>query len=407
MNRQQEKSKPVSDRALRASREAAHRSAGATPGQLQRTLGNQAMLRLLHSGALQAKLTVSKPDDSYEQEADRVADQVVRMAKPAGHELHPQGPAVSPMLQRQESSFPPDAEEKLKGGQSVQRKAEDESAVSPPVEAQLNAASAAGRRLPSTVQTFMEDRFGAGFDHVRIHTDADAAQLSRSLHAEAFTHGSHIYFGAGRFSPASDDGKRLLAHELTHTIQQQGIQRKMIQRRGGPSVGRLSVRTNVIDAGLTAGHAWLSYTPTGGSETTYGTWGNRNPIGLYRDLEVGRSFAASRTSDIDSSDQGKLTSFASANNSWSLFNNCASFAARGWLTVTGESLSYTNSLGIPNPSSLGAGIKAANGGAAHGSMAGAGTGGPGSSHGSSGSGSAGSSGGASTGSSGGSSGSSL
>ena len=189
----------------------------------------------------------------------------------------------------------------------------------------------------------------------------------------------------------------LLAHELTHTLQQSGIQRKSIQRRGGATVGDLAIRTNVIGAGLTAGHAWLSYTPAGGAQTTYGTWGNRAPIGLHRDLELGYPYAASRSTALDATDYTALTTFAAANNAWGYLNNCASFAARGWRAVTGESLPYTNSLGIPNPSSLGTGIVAAGG-----VLAAAPVGG-GSSAGSSGHGSGASSGGSSTGSSGGSS----
>jgi hypothetical protein len=120
------------------------------------------------------------------------------------------------------------------------------------------------------------------------------------------------------------------------------------------------VKTNVVGGGLTDGHAWLSYTPVGGGETTYGTWGNRNPIGLHRNIETGYSAAASRCTDLDATDKTALDDFASSNNSWGLFNNCASFAARGWLSVTGESIPYT-SYGIPNPSALGTGIIAAGG----------------------------------------------
>lgn len=134
----------------------------------------------------------------------------------------------------------------------------------------------------------------------------------------------------------------------------------VIQMRGGAKVGRLCVVTNVVSQGLTAGHAWLSYTPTGGGETTYGTWGNRDPIGLHRDLEVGNAYAARRCTDVDATDVAALNSYATANDDWGYVNNCASFAARGWLSVTGESLSYT-SMGIPNPSALGAGISAAGG----------------------------------------------
>lgn len=167
----------------------------------------------------------------------------------------------------------------------------------------------------------------------------------------------------------------------------------VVQRRGGPKVGTLCVVSNVVSAGLTAGHAWLSYTPDGGTETTYGTWGNLTPKGLYRDREVGRPFAARRCTDVDAADVAALNTFAAGNNSWTLTNNCSSFAARGWYAVTGEGIDHT-SLGIPNPSALGAGITAANGGAT-GVLP---VGGPGASSGSSaGGGSGGSSGGGSSG----------
>ena len=126
-------------------------------------------------------------------------------------------------------------------------------------------------------------------------------------------------------------------------------------------MGQLSVNSNVIGAGLTAGHAWLAYNPVGGTMTTYGTWGNKPHIGLNRDLELGSRAAASRTTDLDSGDYTSLTTFAAANDAWTLTNNCASFAARGWKSVTAESLSYTTWF-IPNPSALGQGIVAANGG---------------------------------------------
>jgi membrane protein implicated in regulation of membrane protease activity len=69
----------------------------------------------------------------------------------------------------------------------------------------------------------MEPRFGVDFGDVRIHTDDEAAHISRQINAKAFTHGQDIYFGAGRYTPASDAGKRLLAHELTHVVQQGGV----------------------------------------------------------------------------------------------------------------------------------------------------------------------------------------
>jgi len=142
--------------------------------------------------------------------------------------------------------------------------------------------------------------------------------------------------------------------------QQRGKGGSVMQMRGGATVGRLCVVSNAVNDGLTAGHAWLSYTPAGGTEATYGTWGNRNPIGLHNNLERGQAHKARRCTDVDAVDVAALGGFRGSNDSWSYVNNCASFAARGWLAVTGESLSYTT-VGIPNPSALGAGITAAGG----------------------------------------------
>jgi hypothetical protein len=336
---------------------------------LQRTIGNQAVQRLIKSGVLQAKLTIGQAGDVYEKEADSVAKQVVQHQQALNSDMQPQQvdtiPAVSvqKMVQRQETSFPEVAEEELKGEKKVQRKEGDIThTVMPGLEQRLNSRSGFGQSLPQAVQMKMEQSFGASFDRVRLHTDSEAAQISRSLNAEAFTYGSDIYFGANRCDPATKNGTELLAHELTHTLQQNGIRRKAIQCRGGATVGTLSINTNVISAGLTAGHAWLAYSPVGGAMTTYGTWGNRTPIGLHRNLELGYTPAAIRSTALDTTDHTALTTFAAANNAWGYINNCASFAARGWRGVTGESLSYST-IGIPNPSALGAGIVAANGGA--------------------------------------------
>ena len=92
------------------------------------------------------------------------------------------------------------------------------------LEGRLASQRGRGQPLPGEVRAFMEPRFGAYFGDVRVHTDAEAAQLSRDLHAQAFTHGRDVYFGAGRYAPETDAGKRLLAHELTHVVQQGGAQ---------------------------------------------------------------------------------------------------------------------------------------------------------------------------------------
>ncbi|MDD5611897.1 MAG: DUF4157 domain-containing protein, partial [Gallionella sp.] len=98
----------------------------------------------------------------------------------------------------------------LAGGQPASR----------PVAAAIAAGSASGRVLPAEIRQFMEPRFNADFSRVRIHTGEQAARLSSAVSAQAFTTGGHIYFGAGRFQPDSSEGRQLIAHELTHTIQQ-------------------------------------------------------------------------------------------------------------------------------------------------------------------------------------------
>jgi hypothetical protein len=79
-----------------------------------------------------------------------------------------------------------------------------------------------GRPLPESVRAFFEPRFGHDFSQVRVHTDVPAAEAARAVHARAYTLGTHIAFAAGQFAPRAPDGLRLLAHELTHVVQQQG-----------------------------------------------------------------------------------------------------------------------------------------------------------------------------------------
>lgn len=345
---------------------------------LQRTHGNQYVQRMLQrkcgcgSGAhgaeplVQPKLSISQPGDAYEQEADAVAREIVEKqnsSRSSGDERRNAGAtplSVQRMIQRLETSNPTEMEEELRKTRDIQRKGEGEATATTGLDQRLESLAGGGHPLPLSVQQRMENSFGVSFDRVRIHTDGEAAQLSRSLRAEAFTYGNDIYFGSNKFDPSSRSGTELLAHELTHTLQQSGIQRKSLQRRGGVTVGTLAIRTNVVGAGLTDGHAWLSYTPNGGPQTTYGTWGNLTPTGLYRDRELTYHVAASRSTALDAVDHTALTTFAAANNSWGYLNNCSSFAARGWQAVTGEALAHTT-WGIPNPSALGTGIVAAGG----------------------------------------------
>ncbi|MCB2206164.1 DUF4157 domain-containing protein [bacterium] len=87
-------------------------------------------------------------------------------------------------------------------------------------EHRLQSSTGGGNPLPGSTREYMESRFGADFSGVRVHTDARAQEMNRDIHAHAFTHGGNIYFNSGKYDPDSSAGKTLLAHELTHTIQQ-------------------------------------------------------------------------------------------------------------------------------------------------------------------------------------------
>ena len=179
--------------------------------QLQRSAGNQAVVQLLAQRKLQAKLTVGAADDPYEREADHIADQVTKAGP-----VQTAGVADDATLQRENEA-----------GESVQRvsEARDLSGgfeAGHEVEQQLAKSHGGGSPLPGALRTELEPRFGADFGDVRVHTGAPADRLNRTLGAEAFTHRNDIYVSAGKYAPGTSAGKHLLAHELTHVVQQNG-----------------------------------------------------------------------------------------------------------------------------------------------------------------------------------------
>jgi hypothetical protein len=214
---------------------------------LQQTAGNAAVQRLV-----QAKLTVGAAHDAYEQEADAVADAVVGDGAPQaaqrvvddGVQRAPLADAITPLqrqevpeeeelaqtvpLQRQEVP-----EEKLAQTVRLQRSGDGAFAAPAETEERLAARSGGGSPLPSDVRGFMEPRFGVDFSDVRVHDDGEARQLSTSVQAKAFTHGSDIYLGDTAGDLSATDGKRLLAHELTHVVQQTGTAQRRLRDEEG------------------------------------------------------------------------------------------------------------------------------------------------------------------------------
>jgi len=217
---------------------------------LQQTHGNQYVQRVV--AGIQAKLTVGQPGDKYEQEADRVADAVMRMPDPRvqrqiepeeeEEELIQTKPLAEQITQRVQRQVEPEEEEEEELIQtkaleqitpSVQRQEEEEeeeiqtkplpsqtSEVVSDVETSINSIRGGGQPLPGSTRAFFEPRFGQDFGQVRLHTGAQAAESARALNARAFTVGQDVVFGAGQYAPGTGDGRRLLAHEMTHVVQQ-------------------------------------------------------------------------------------------------------------------------------------------------------------------------------------------
>jgi N-acetyl-anhydromuramyl-L-alanine amidase AmpD len=200
--------------------------------------------RILHGPQVQPKLTIGAVNDPAEHEADRVADQVMRMAEPqqAAHaqlehrsEVHEQLPGIqtkSPEVSNPTHPNEKEADEvarKVVGGQSaeihgtggtVDRKGEGSVRTTPEFQSKLAISKASGRPLEDSMRSAMESKLDSDFGDVRVHTGNAAHAMSESINARAFTHGSDIYFRHGEYHPTAKLGKELLAHELVHTRQQ-------------------------------------------------------------------------------------------------------------------------------------------------------------------------------------------
>ena len=223
---------------------------------LQRTIGNQAVQRMLQTdaeeseadltrpashrfehdfsripihppavGPIQTKLAINKPEDEFEQEADRVSEQVMRMPKPQLQRACTCGGGC-PKCQTDKPGHGYERLQMTHVGPGVQAP----SAAPPSIHEVLRLP---GQPLDAATRTFMEPRFGHDFSRVRIHTDAEAAQSAGQLHASAYTLGDHIVFAEGRLAPSTPKGDRLLAHELAHVVQGAG-QNAILRRKPDP-----------------------------------------------------------------------------------------------------------------------------------------------------------------------------
>jgi len=153
---------------------------------LQRTIGNQAVQRLIKSGSVQAKLKTSQSNNVYEKEADREADSTMH---------------ISPLLRKKKTSS-------------------SDSAVIPRNEPKVNNFNNNGSPLPESDRKFFEQCFGYDFGDVRVHFDSQAAESASAMKALAYTVGNDIVLGAGQYELNTNEGRLLIAHELAHVVQQ-------------------------------------------------------------------------------------------------------------------------------------------------------------------------------------------
>jgi hypothetical protein len=175
---------------------------------------------------VQRKLTVSRPGDAYEREADGVSERVMHMPDARPPSARASGGGASPEGRTEQPGFG--------GGRLQTRRVESPDSAAGDVPPQVwEVLNSAGRPLDPAARAFMEPRFGHDFSRVRVHTDAKAAESAREMNANAYTVGHDIVFGAGRYVPGTQAGRRLLSHELTHVLQQRrglGPARLALQR---------------------------------------------------------------------------------------------------------------------------------------------------------------------------------
>lgn len=161
---------------------------------------------------VQPKLEIGSPEDIYEREADHVADQILR--EPSG-----KNPNLTPLKVSSYTGF-------------------SSNSLTPAPPSVINVVAKSGQPIEPTFLNDMEHRFGRDFSRVSVHTDTLAQSSATEIGAKAYTVGRNIVFGRGYYQPHSDDGKKLLAHELTHVVQQSGDelgvgQTKMVLQREG------------------------------------------------------------------------------------------------------------------------------------------------------------------------------
>lgn len=194
-------------------------------------------LKPLPNAGAQPHLKLSSPGDPYEQEADLVANHVMRLPGPKvqrqemeeeEEELQAYEEGEGQTTEAEEStpileSVPTRDAGELGEEEPIQTKKYSNAScqVTPKLASDIRSLKGSGQPLAASERAFYEPCFGRRFNNVRLHTDRRAEDIAKSIYAKAFTYGRNIVFGAGHYNSQSNEGKRLLAHELTHVVQQQ------------------------------------------------------------------------------------------------------------------------------------------------------------------------------------------
>jgi hypothetical protein len=231
-------------------------SATINPAGIGHSLGRISLLAPA-SATVQTKLSIGRSNDTHEQEADRVAEQIMHMPQPStAFDGSTARPGVFPTIQgvctvcEEELPRRPSEEDgevilrtkpqaglitpltQRPGGLRHQSKLPNaQSTVPPTIQCRITALRGNGQPLSRSEREFFEPRFGVDFSRVRIHANQRESEVARAVGARAFTVGSDIFLGRGQYAPQSADGRRLLAHELTHVVQQTRTSRPAVLQR--------------------------------------------------------------------------------------------------------------------------------------------------------------------------------
>jgi hypothetical protein len=223
----------------------------------ERASRSKGMSRL--SSMIQRKLAIGRTENPLEHEADRVADQVMRMPDPA-----PSIGAASLQISRKCAACEKEDEDEEKLQMKRAAAARLQTGEAPGIV--HNVLRSPGQPLDDDSRAYFEPRFGHDFSGVRVHTDGRAAESAGSIGASAYTAGSNIAFAKGRYSAATSSGKRLLAHELTHVVQQRALSPSSASGGGGAALFQGDVGSDFYKQGYQDGVAGKEAQPVLGCD---------------------------------------------------------------------------------------------------------------------------------------------